>query len=756
MSRAERQQLLVRGETYAALDESGDMGGGHGGPPEGLFVRDARHLSRWQLTLDGAVPEVLSPLDGERPARCVLVPRGGRQEPPAHTLFREQALVEGGFTEILRLLSNRPVPQRLRLELTADADFSDQFELRADLRTYAKPGAVRSREARPDGVRFGYRRGDWESATEVSATPAPDAVIHTGTGARRLVWSLALEPHAECELRLRVTALPHGGARVPGSGTAEEPVRATAAAGAGVEEAVRRTARFEVEFDGSARQTVTAEAGVDGSTRQTVTAEAGVDGPLRQTATAGTEFDGSVRQAVRPKAERQAAEDQPASVQAEFAGAAHHAASAQAEFTDGDGQTDITEAEFAAGLPLPDWPQLAAACTRGLADLASLQVPAEGPDGEALRVPAAGVPWFLALLGRDALLTSLFALPYRPGLAAATLPALAAVQATADRGGAVAQPGKIVHEVRHGELAHFGQVPYGRYYGSVDATPLFLVLLGAYTEQTGDLALARRLEPHARAALTWMLDHGGLTSRGYLVYRADEGGLANQNWKDSPGAICSADGERPSGPVTAAAAQGYAYDALRRTARLARTVWADEPYAAQLTRAAADLRDRFQRDFWMERSGFPALALDGEGRQYDALASDAGHLLWSGLLDKEYGETVGRRLLAEDFFSGWGVRTLAAGQRAYHPLSRHRGSVWPHDNALIALGLARYGLHDEARTVATALVEAAATDGFRLPAVLAGYPRGSHPAPVPCPHACLRESRSAAAPLALLTAIGGA
>jgi glycogen debranching enzyme len=320
----------------------------------------------------------------------------------------------------------------------------------------------------------------------------------------------------------------------------------------------------------------------------------------------------------------------------------------------------------------------------------------------------------------------------------------------------VAQPGKIVHEVRHGELAHFGQVPYGRYYGSVDATPLFLVLLGAYVEQTGDTALARRLEANARAAIGWMLDHGGLTSRGYLVYRADQGGLANQNWKDSPGAICSADGTRASGPVMAAGAQGYAYDALRRTAQLARTVWDDEVYAALLEQAAADLRDRFQRDFWMPEHSFPALALDGEGNQVDGLASDAGHLLWSGLLDKEYGELVGRRLVEPDFFSGWGVRTLASGQSAYHPLSYHRGSVWPHDNALITLGLARYGLHDEARTVAHALVDAATATGHRLPEVLAGYGRDTHGEPVPYPHACVRESRSAAAPLALLTAVGGA
>lgn len=206
----------------------------------------------------------------------------------------------------------------------------------------------------------------------------------------------------------------------------------------------------------------------------------------------------------------------------------------------------------------------------------------------------------------------------------------------------------------------------------------------------------------------------------------------------------------------AAGAQGYAYDALRRTAVLARTVWEDEVYAALLEQAASDLRDRFQRDFWMPRHGFPALALDSEGRQVDALASDAGHLLWSGLLDKEYGKLAGRRLLEPDFFSGWGVRTLASGQPAYHPLSYHRGSVWPHDNALITLGLARYGLHDEARAVASGMVDAATAAGHRLPEVLAGYGRDTHPEPVPYPHACVRESRSAAAPLALLTAVGGA
>ncbi|MFF2845884.1 glycogen debranching N-terminal domain-containing protein [Streptomyces sp. NPDC058001] len=651
----DRHHLLVHGGTFAAVSESGDINGVRGGTsPGGLFVRDARHLSRWQLTVDGAVPDVLTPVGPGDTARCVLVPRGGRQEPPSCTVFREQAVTDSGFVESLRVVSNRAVPTTVRVAVTVDADFTDPFELRSDHRTYLKTGAVRYREILDDGVEFSYRRGEWRSLTTVTCDPAPDGVEETGTGARRLVWAVELAAHGAAELILRATARPHG---APG-----EPV------------------------------------------------------PPKSPTAAAAEL---------------------AALQGELA---------DVFFTSGAGSTVRTGGA---------WPELADACARGLADLAVLRVSATGPDGEELRVPAAGIPWFPTLLGRDALLTSLFALPHVPSLAAATLPALAATQATETGRDTVAQPGKIVHEVRHGELAHFGQIPYGRYYGSVDATPLFLVLLGAYTESTGDTTLARRLESHARAAVGWMLDHGGLTSRGYLVYRADGRGLANQNWKDSPGAICSADGTKAAGPVTAAGAQGYAYDALCRTAHIARTVWDDAVYADLLTQAAADLRDRFQRDFWMDDHGFPALALDGEGRHVDALASDAGHLLWSGLLDKEYGELVGRRLLEPDFFSGWGVRTLAAGQPAYHPLSYHRGSVWPHDNALIALGLARYGLHDEARTVARALIDAAASDANRLPEVMAGYARESYPSPVPYPHACERESRSAATPLALLTAVGG-
>jgi glycogen debranching enzyme len=656
MTTEPHRRILVHDGTFAAVGPSGDIIGARGATPDGLFAGDARHLSRWQLTVDGTSPQVLLPtVDGppataERPdadgatATAVLIPPGGRAEPPPHTVFREQTVTSGALTERLRLTSNRGEPYTALLALTVDADFADQFELRPDHRWYAKPHAVRTREILPDGIEFGYRRQEWHSRTVITADPPPDAVEETGSGARRLLWQLPLAPHGTAELQLRVAAFPHGAAEPP-------------------------------------------EGGDDFCTAE----------PRPENAT--------------------------------------------------------------------DWPRLADACRQGMRDLAALRVTAAGPDGEPLRVPAAGVPWFVSLLGRHALFTSLFALPYRPRTAAATLLALAAAQATSEEPGRVAEPGKIVHELRQGELAHFGQVPYGHYYGSVDSTPLFLMLLGAHAERTGEDKLAHRLEPHARAAVSWLLTHGGLEQHGYLVYHPDEGGLANQSWKDSPDAICSADGTRAKGLIAAAAPQGYAFDALRRTAELARTVWADPGYAERLDAAAEELRARFLRDFWMTSpgspdspgAGFPALALllDDGGRRADALASDAGHLLWTGILDQERGETVGRRLLAPDFFSGWGIRTLAEGQGAYHPLSYHRGSVWPHDSGVTALGLARYGLHAEARTVAEGLVDlAAAQPDHRLPEVIAGYARTAHPVPVPHPHACAPQSWAAATPLALLTALG--
>ncbi|MFJ4468073.1 glycogen debranching N-terminal domain-containing protein [Streptomyces sp. NPDC089424] len=633
MTAADTRVQLVRDATFARLDSEGGITGTRGRTPDGVFVRDGRHLSRWQLTVDGTTPTALVPATAETDdtATGVLTPQGTRDNPPAFTVFRRQSVAAGTLTEHLRLVSNRPDPVTARVDLTVDADFADLFELRADDRHYPKPGARYETRPTGEGLRFDYRRGDWHARTTVTGSPAPDATEPAGTAAdstaHTLTWHLELDGHGQAELHLTVRAEPHGPA-----------VRAPAASD-----------------------------------------------PPRRTAAPADDFTRT--------------------------------------------------------------------CERGLADVDLLTVPVTGVDGEEVYVPAAGIPWFLTLFGRDSLLTSYFLLPYRPETAAATLSALAATQGVDHDAFSGEQPGRIVHETRHGELAHFRQIPYGRYYGAVDATPLFLVLLHAHHEATGDRALAVRLEQHARRAVDWMLTDGGLDKHGYLVYTPDPGGLVNQNWKDSAGAICFTDGTQAEGPIAVSEAQGYAYDALVRTAALAQDVWGDEAYALRLREAAARLRGRFLTDFWMPGADFPALALDGAGRQVDALASDAGHLLWSGILDTDHAHRVGRRLLEADFFSGWAIRTLAAGQQPYHPLSYHRGSAWPHDNAVIALGLARYGLTDEVATVAEGLLAAAARHDHRLPEVIAGYARSGTAGPVPYPHSCSPQAWAAATPLALRTAL---
>ncbi|WP_393100941.1 glycogen debranching N-terminal domain-containing protein [Streptomyces sp. LN325] len=631
MTSADDRVQLVRDATFARVDAAGGISGTRGTAPDGLFLRDARHLSLWHLTVDGTAPVALVPATAETDdkALSVLTPRGTRDNPPAYTVFREQSVSAGMLTEHLRLVSNRPDPVTALVEITVDADLADLFELRADDRHYDKPGARHEIHRTDDGLVFDYRRADWHSRTTVVGRPAPtglDAPPDTPS-ARTLSWRLRLDAHGQADLHLTVRARPHGQA-------AETPTVAR---------------------------------------------------PQRQTASAAD---------------------------------------------------DLTRT-----------------CERGLADVDLLTIPVTGVDGETAAVPAAGIPWFLTLFGRDSLLTSYFLLPYRPETAAATLSALAATQGQVHDPVSGEQPGRIVHETRHGELAHFRQIPYGRYYGAVDATPLFLVLLHAHYRTTGDRALAVRLEQHARRAVDWMLTDGGLDEHGYLTYQPDPNGLVNQNWKDSAGAVCFADGTQAQGPIAVSEVQGYAYDALIRTAELAATVWQDEPYAHRLRETAALLRTRFAADFWMPDADFPALALDGQGRQVDALASDAGHLLWSGILDQELARRVGQRLLLPDFFSGWAIRTLAAGQKPYHPLSYHRGSAWPHDNAVIVLGLARHGLAEQARTVADGLIAAAVHHGYRLPEVLAGYDRTATARPVPYPHSCSPQAWAAASPLALRTAL---
>jgi glycogen debranching enzyme len=388
-----------------------------------------------------------------------------------------------------------------------------------------------------------------------------------------------------------------------------------------------------------------------------------------------------------------------------------------------------------------------------LSDLGALRLHPDLAAGATL--PAAGLPWFMALFGRDSLLTSFQALPYLPGLAATTLRVLAARQATVRDDFHEQEPGKILHELRFGELTAFGERPHSPYFGSADATPLFLILLDEYHRWSGDDELIRELEPNARAALAWIEESGDADGDGYVEYesRNPATGLVNQCWKDSWNSMQFADGTLARGAIATCEIQGYVYDAQRRSARLARDVWGDPALSERLERRAESLRASFRRDFWMPARGCHALALDGDKRQVDSLTSNIGHLLWSGLLDDEEATATAERLLGGQLYSGWGVRTLGAHEAGYNPLGYHTGTVWPHENSLIAAGLARYGHREAATTIASVILQAAPFFEHRLPEVFAGYPASMTTVPVAFPTASRPQAWAAAAPLMLLTTL---
>jgi glycogen debranching enzyme len=388
-----------------------------------------------------------------------------------------------------------------------------------------------------------------------------------------------------------------------------------------------------------------------------------------------------------------------------------------------------------------------------LTDLAALRFRPAGHLGWS--VPAAGLPWFMTLFGRDSLITAYQALPYHPELARSTLQALAGLQATERNDFADAEPGKILHEVRRGELAALGEWP-SPYYGSHDATPLFLVLLEEYERWTGDRELVRKLEPAARAALGWIDGPGDPDGDGYLEYRTrSPRGLRNQCWKDSGNSICFADGRPAEPPIATCEIQGYAYDARRRLARLAREVWADPRLAERLSSDADALKERFNRDYWSERDGHYVLALDRDKRQVEVMTSNAGQLLWSGIVTEDRAGGLAERLMAPDMHSGWGIRTLSSRAAAYNPIEYHNGTVWPHDSALVAEGLRRYGYREQASRLAFELLEAAAAFAYRLPEVFAGYDRADTGTPVEYPTACRPQAWAAGTPLlAIRTLLG--
>ncbi|MDG4830696.1 glycogen debranching N-terminal domain-containing protein [Solwaraspora sp. WMMD1047] len=390
---------------------------------------------------------------------------------------------------------------------------------------------------------------------------------------------------------------------------------------------------------------------------------------------------------------------------------------------------------------------------RGLVDLAALEY--RGLNLEQ-SLPAAGMPWFMTLFGRDGLISSLQALPFLPERSIPTLRVLALAQGARWDPFRGEEPGKMLQEVRYSESVAFNELPHAADFSAADTTPLFIVLLDEYERWTGDSTVARDMEFEARAALDW-IDGADLRGDGYLWYEARPTGEGpvSQSWKGSPEAISFHDGRLASYPQASCEIQGYVYDAKRRAARLARRVWNDPGYADRLDREATELRERFNRDFWIADRGYYALALQGDGEQVDALASNMGHLLWSGIVDPDRAGAVVERLLGPALFSGWGIRTLATTESRYNPVGYHTGTVWPCDNSIIAWGLRRYGFNAESGRIAHAIIDAARYFDGRLPEAFAGYERTLTKYPVLYSSASIPHATSAGTPLLLLRTMLG-
>jgi glycogen debranching enzyme len=637
----------LEGSTFMVSDVVGDAGPDHD-EVLGLFYRDMRHLSRWQLAIDGERLDPLSNGASGYPSATFFLAGPGSTvyQNPTLSVIRERTLGQGtgeDLQEKLTVINSGREEMVVELSMNFDADFADLFEVKD--RQLTKKGTI-SRRVHSQHVELSYQREDFERRTIVNAEGA-----RLSQGA------------AEFLLRL------------------------------GPAESWSRT--LQVSFESVAPQAEPAAVGGPPSL--------GVKRP--QVISHRDQMDAWLEAAPEVRA---------------------------------------------------SWDSLRHTYERSLRDLAALRLHAQAlPEGAA--IPAAGLPWFMAVFGRDSLITSYQALPFVPQLAAATLQVLARRQAKVWDDFRDAEPGKILHELRFGELSYFQDWPQSPYYGSADSTPLFLILLDEYQRWSGDTDLVAELEPHARAALDWLEHHGDLDGDGYLEYqrRNVNSGLANQGWKDSWDSIVHPNGQPASLPLATCELQGYAYDARIRTARLAREVWHDNATADRLERDAAELKTRFNSDFWVAGDDFFALALDGEKQQVPTLASNMGHLLWSGIVDDSKVDAVVEHLMGDLLFSGWGVRTLAMGQPAFNPLGYHDGTVWPHDNSLIAAGLARYKRREEAGRIALGMLEAAAYFDHRLPEVFAGFPRSLTEFPVEYPTACSPQAWAAGTPLLLISVLLG-
>jgi glycogen debranching enzyme len=384
---------------------------------------------------------------------------------------------------------------------------------------------------------------------------------------------------------------------------------------------------------------------------------------------------------------------------------------------------------------------------KSIIDLAALRVSGE-VRGEPFVMPAAGLPWFMTLFGRDTIISALQTLTVGPELARGALHLLGYAQGKAVDNFRDEEPGRILHELRNGELTVLGEKPHSPYYGTADATPLWLVLMESYWRSSGDDDFVRKRWDGVLAALNWIDHYGDRDGDGYIEYgtRSPQG-LGNQCWKDSWDGIQFSDGSIPYLPIATVEIQGYVVDAKRRVAELARRLMKDPALADRLERESNELSDRINRDFWSDaRGGYYIVGLDADKRPIDSMTSNMGHLLWSGIVPKERARLIVGHLMSDQMFSGWGVRTISMDDRGYNPIGYHCGTIWPHDNAIVASGLVRYGFRDEANRIALAQLEAASFSNFRLPEAFAGFERSVSRFPVPYPTACSPQAWATGAP----------
>jgi glycogen debranching enzyme len=626
---------LVEGASFCVCSPGGDLSNIE---PHGVFFRDTRILSRWDLRVDGQIPEPLAAMTPEAYRGIFLgrLPRrAGRTD--TNLLVQRDRRVGNGLREDLLIRNPSTEPAACTVTIAAEADFADLFEV--------KDGQVRVRGERQSHVELERLVLDqqWSGTHRGAVVEAPGGTVDTAS----------LVGHSAGNVRYEVV--------VPARGQWTASI---------VVQPVVDGERVEPFF------------------------------PL----------DRPPDDSVPARRLQRWQETTPLAT------------------TGHEGLQQVLR--------------------RSQKDLGALRI--FDPRDPSLVAVAAGAPWFMALFGRDSLLTAYMALPVDRTLALGTLRTLARHQGRVTDPLTEEEPGRILHEVRLGVESGLSLGGGNIYYGTVDATPLFVVVLGELARWGARPEEIAELLPHADRALDWVRGHGDQDGDGFVEYqRATDKGLVNQGWKDSWDGVTFADGRPAEAPIALCEVQGYVYDAYRTRAGLARLA-GEKEVAQGWDDRAETLKLAFNERFWIPDRGWFALALDRDGRPVDACASNMGHCLWSGIIDEDKAPSVARLLLSPEMFTGWGVRTLSSTMGAYDPVSYHNGSVWPHDNALIVAGLVRYGFIDEAQRIAVGLLDAAQHFNGRLPELFSGFDRDEYAEPVPYPTSCSPQAWAAAAPVQLI------